>query len=80
MGKKKKSKKNRMLQIEKFVVCPNCKRPFFRESALGIKGSARGYHFCGHCGFEVHRAFKGTKAGKGSKIPSYADRTNKFTL
>ncbi|MBO5030656.1 MAG: hypothetical protein J6D08_02015 [Lachnospiraceae bacterium] len=76
MGKKK----NKNLQIEKFVVCPNCRKPIFRVSNLKIKGCAKGYNFCGACGYEINMAFKGTPAGKGAKIPAYADRTNKLPL
>lgn len=66
MGKKKKAK---LLQIEEFVVCPNCRRPFFRKTALTIKGAGRGYGFCGHCGFEIRRVLKGTPAGEDIVIP-----------
>lgn len=61
-------KKVKLLQIEEFVVCPNCKRPFLRKSALKIKGAGRGYGFCGHCGFETRRIFKGTPAGEDIEI------------
>lgn len=66
---KKKSKKGKWLQIEKFAVCPNCKKPYFRKSALKIKGAGRGYGYCGSCGLNLQKAFKGTPAGKGFKIP-----------
>lgn len=66
-----KKHKNKLLQTEKFVVCPNCKRPFFRKSALKMKGAGRGYGFCGHCGFEIRRIFQGTPAGEGVNVPDY---------
>ncbi|MBO5030655.1 MAG: hypothetical protein J6D08_02010 [Lachnospiraceae bacterium] len=73
MGKKK----NKILQIERFVICPNCRRPIFRASNLKIKGSAKGYKFC-RCGHEISMAFKGTPAGKGAKISGTEHR--KLTL
>lgn len=72
--------KNKLLKIEKFVVCPNCRKPVFRASNLRIKGSAIGYNFCGNCGYEMLRAFKGTPAGEGMEIPEYANRKNKLPL
>ncbi len=66
---KRKKRKNQLRQVEKFLVCPNCKRPFFRKSALKIKGAGRGYGFCGHCGFELRRVFEGTPAGEGIVVP-----------
>lgn len=66
---KKKNRKTQLMQVEKFLVCPNCKRPFFRKSALKIKGAGRGYGFCGHCGFELRRVFYGTPAGEGIEVP-----------
>ncbi len=76
MGKNKK----KILKVKKFLVCPNCGRPYFKKSALKIKGAGRGYGFCGHCGFELRRAFKGTPAGKGIKIPKRIQPTIKPDL
>lgn len=77
---KKTRKKNKLLQFEKFVVCPNCKKPFLRKSALMIEGAGRGYGFCGNCGFELRRVFKGTPAGKGIDIPDWVRPTIRPTL
>ncbi len=77
MGKKR---KNQLQQFEKFLVCPGCKRPFFRKSALKIKGAGRGYGFCGHCGFELHRVFEGAPAGEGISIPDSVEPKERLGL
>lgn len=67
MGKKKKG-----MKFEKFLVCPNCKRPLCRKSVLELKGYQSRY--CDRCGFYYADVIKHTPAGKTGIINNYALR------
>ncbi len=61
----KKKKINKVMKFEKFLVCPNCKRPLCRKRALKVKGLRTRY--CDRCGFDYTDMIKHTPAGKTKK-------------
>lgn len=50
-----------MLEFEEFLICPNCKQPLIRRSALN-KGCRLGGDFCGKCGVNIACMFQDVQA------------------
>lgn len=46
-----------MKYFEKFFICPNCKRPLYRKSAL-MKNGAPSAGYCGRCGAKIASTLK----------------------
>lgn len=56
-------------EVEKFVVCPHCKRPLYRK-----KDSEKELNFCLHCGIELpdeYRKMPKNKKRKGLKVKKF---------
>lgn len=45
------------LEFEEFLVCPNCRRPLIRRSALD-KGFRLDANYCGRCGVNISCIFQ----------------------
>jgi hypothetical protein len=46
-----------MKVFEKFMVCPNCKRPLLRKKAIKSGVPYRG-NYCGYCGSDISSTIK----------------------
>ena len=67
-----------LLQIESFVVCPNCKQPYMPASLLQKKGAVCEHNYCGNCGFPIWRAFCGMPCREGVEPPANAEELKNY--